>query len=75
MSKNPFELRSDMLSLAKSYMDKQVAMNIEYAEKLGALGMYDSKEYIKAFKPYTFEELMAKAKEMYSFVSTKDTKE
>jgi hypothetical protein len=70
--KNPFEIRSEVLELAKDYLDKQIEMNIEYAEKMQELGKINSDEYMKAFTPYTFEELMTKAKEMYSFVSTRD---
>ena len=47
MNKNPFEIRAEMLQLAKDYMDKQQEMN-------------------------SMDELMGKAKEMYSFVSKKD---
>lgn len=71
-NKNPFEIRSEVLELAKGYMDKQVAMNIEFAEKMIEIGKINTDEYINAFKPYTFDQLMEKAKEMYSFVSKKD---
>jgi phage host-nuclease inhibitor protein Gam len=71
-SKNPFQIRSEVLELAKEYMDKQTAMNIEYAEKMKALNEIKLEEYTKAFKPYTFEEMMTKAQEFYSFVSNKD---
>lgn len=57
-SKNPFEIRSEVLELAKEYMDKQTAMNIEYAEKMQAIGNIKMEEYTKAFKPYTFDDLM-----------------
>jgi hypothetical protein len=71
-NKNPFEIRSEVLELAKDYMDKQIQMNIEYAEKMQALGKIKSDEYMRAFTPYTFEDMMKKAQEMYSFVSKKD---
>lgn len=71
-NKNPFEIRSEVLELAKEYMDKQVAMNIEFAEKMQALGKIKADEYADAFKPYTFDQLMEKAKEMYTFVAKKD---
>lgn len=71
-NKNPFEIRSEVLELAKHYLDKQIEMNIEYAEKMQELGKIKSDEYMKAFTPYTFEDLMGKAQEMYSFVSTRD---
>jgi hypothetical protein len=70
--KNPFQIRSEVLELAKEYMDKQTAMNIEYAEKMQALGKIKSEEYMAAFKPYTFDDLMQKAQDFYTFVSNKD---
>jgi hypothetical protein len=70
--KNPFQIRSEVLELAKEYMDKQTAMNIEYAEKMQKLGNIQKEEYLAMFKPYTFEEMMTKAQEMYGFVSKKD---
>ena len=71
-NKNPFEIRAEVLELAKEYMDKQTAMNIEFAEKMQALGKIKLEDYTEALKPYTFNDLMEKAKEMYSFVSKKD---
>jgi len=72
MSKNPFEIRSEMLQLAKSYMDQQHEINKQYAEKMFELGKIQTEEMQKACKMYSMEELMEKAKEMYSFVSKKD---
>lgn len=75
-NKNPFEIRADMLQLAKDYMDQQYHMNIQFYENMVVEGK-KAREEIKdkleeAYKMYSTEELMAKAKEMYSFVSTKD---
>lgn len=72
MNKNPFEIRAEILELAKEYMDKQREMNIEYAEKMIQAGKVDWKEIAEWTQPYTFEQMMEKAKEMYSFVSTKE---
>ena len=33
-NKNPFEIRTEMLSLAKDYMDQQYQMNVSFAEKI-----------------------------------------
>lgn len=75
-NKNPFEIRADMLQLAKDYMDQQYHMNIQFYENMVVEGKKATKEIEdelkEAYKMYTTEELMAKAKEMYSFVSTKD---
>ena len=75
-NKNPFEIRADMLQLAKDYMDQQYHMNIQFYENMIAEGekaRKDIEENLKeAYKMYSMEELMAKAQEMYSFVSKKD---
>ena len=75
-NKNPFEIRAEMLNLAKEYMDQQYHMNIQFLENMVAEGLKareEVEEQLKdAYKMYSMEELMAKAKEMYSFVSTKD---
>jgi hypothetical protein len=75
-NKNPFEIRADMLKLAKDYMDQQYHMNIQFYENMIAEGKKVREEVEEqlqeAYKMYSMEELMAKAKEMYSFVSTKD---
>jgi len=66
-TKNPFEIRTEVLAMAKDYMDKQYALNLEMAQKMNeAVGSYNVPVM------YTTEELMEKAKEFYSFVSKKD---
>ena len=71
-SKNPFEIRADMLKLAKEYMDAQHELNIQLMNDLYEQGKKTYEEVQDAYKMYSMEELMAKAKEMYSFVSKKD---
>jgi len=74
-SKNPFEIRAEMLQLAKDYMDQQYHMNIQFYENMIAEGENVRGSIISqvkdAYKMYTVEELMAKANEMYAFVSEK----
>jgi hypothetical protein len=70
--KNPFEIRAEMLQLAKDYMDQQYRMNIQFAEKMMDQGKKTAEELKEMYKMYSMEELMEKAKEMYSFVSKKD---
>ena len=70
-NKNPFEIRAEMLQLAKEYMDQQHQMNVTFAEKAFDEGLKTLEEYQKdVTKMYSMDELMEKAKEMYSFVST-----
>lgn len=71
-TKNPFQIRAEVLELAKEYMDKQRDMNIAYAQKMIELNKIAIDEAIEMTKPYTFDQLMEKAKEMYNFVSKKD---
>ena len=75
-NKNPFEIRAEMLNLAKEYMDQQYHMNIQFLENMVAEGNKAREEIQdqlkEAYKMYSIEDLMTKAKEMYSFVSTKD---
>jgi len=72
MNKNPFEIRAEMLQLAKDYMDKQQEMNIQLMNDLFEQNKVQMDEVKEAYKMYSMEELMNKAKEMYSFVSKKD---
>lgn len=71
-NKNPFEIRAEMLQLAKEYMDQQCQMNIQFAENMTEQGKKTVEEVQKAYTMYSMEDLMEKAKEMYSFVSKKD---
>ena len=75
-NKNPFEIRAEMLQLAKEYMDQQYHMNIQFFENMIAEGDKQRKDVeeslTEAYKTYSTEELMEKAKELYAFVSKKD---
>lgn len=70
-NKNPFEIRAEMLQLAKEYMDQQYHMNISFAEKMIDEGKMQMEEFQKVAEMYSIQDLMEKAKEMYSFVSEK----
>lgn len=72
MAKNPFEIRAEMVALAKEYMDQVTALNIETANKMMEAGKIQVEEYQKAVQMYSMDDLMTKAQEMYSFVSKKD---
>jgi hypothetical protein len=72
MNKNPFEIRAEMLQLAKEYMDQQCQMNIQFVENMAEQGKKTVEEVQKAYTMYSMDDLMEKAKEMYSFVSKKD---
>jgi hypothetical protein len=71
-NKNPFEIRAEMLSMAKDYMDQQWHMNLNFTRELFDQNKKTVEEMQEALKPYSIDELMKKAQEMYSFVSKKD---
>ena len=71
-NKNPFEIRAEVLSLAKEYLDQVTALNIDTANKMLDAGKIQAEEFQKASQMYSMDDLMEKAKEMYSFVSKKD---
>jgi len=75
-NKNPFEIRAEVLELAKDYMDQQYHMNIQFYERMmeeGKKSYEELEDNLKdAYQMYSLEELMEKAKDMYSFVSSKD---
>ena len=72
-NKNPFEIRAEMLQLAKDYMDQQYQMNVHFAEKALEEGKKTFEEYQNTVtQMYSIDDLMEKAKEMYNFVSKKD---
>jgi hypothetical protein len=71
-NKNPFEIRAEILQLAKDYMDQQYQMNLMFAEKMMEQGKKTAEELQESYKLYSIEDLTKKAQEMYSFVSKKD---
>ena len=70
--KNPFEIRQEVLSMAKDYMDKQWEMNYMFSQQLFEQGKKTAEEMQSVLKPYSMEALMEKAQEMYQFVSKRD---
>jgi hypothetical protein len=72
LPKTGFEIRAEMLQLAKDYMDQQYHMNVQFAEKMMDQGKKTAEELQEMYKMYSMEELMEKAKELYSFVAKKD---
>ena len=70
-NKNPFEIRAEMLAMAKDYMDQQWHMNLDFTRKLYEEGKKTAEEMQSALTPYSVEDMMEKAKEFYQFVSDK----
>lgn len=76
-NKNPFEIRSDILAMAKEYLDRQHEINIQFAQQAfetavaaGKVAADQWKQYVPQM--YTMDELMKKAQELYGFVAKKD---
>ena len=76
-NKNPFELRTEILQMAKDYLDQQYHINMDFArrafEEAVQAGKVTAENY-KTFVPamYSLDELTKKAQELYGFVSKKD---
>lgn len=75
MNKNPFEIRADVLQMAKAHLDQQMSLNIQYIERMYEIGQAQLEDVKKAYTSYGMDELMKNAQEMYSFVTTKDKKD
>jgi len=71
-SKNPFEIRAEMVQLAKEYMDKQQEISVQFAKDMFEQGKMQTEQFQQACQMYSVEDMMKKAQEMYSFVSKKD---
>lgn len=73
MTKNAFEIRSDILALAKDYMDKQAQINVEFTKSLISAGTSNMQEIVKSVNTtYSMEDLIKTAEKMYGFVAKRD---
>lgn len=63
--KNPFEIRADILALAKDYMDKQHEANVDLIERMSQINNQTSDAIAEAYKMYTPEELLKQAETFY----------
>jgi len=76
-NKNPFEIRTDVLGMAKEYLDKQYEVNLAFAMRAVDIATETGKATaaeIEKYVPtmYSTDELMSKAQELYSFIQKKD---
>lgn len=69
--KNPFEIRSDVLKLAKEYMDTQHHLNVQLMNDMYEMGKASYEDVQNAYQMYTTDELVKRAQEMYFFVCDK----
>lgn len=71
---NGFEIRTEILKLAKDYMDKQAQANLEYITAISKVNTAMAQELAEKIKPfYSLDELQKTAEKMYQgFVAKKD---
>ena len=73
--KSPFELRTELLAQAQKHLTEQYEANLEFATdvmfKLYQDGTATTRELAASAPKFpTTEDILAKAKEFYSFVNT-----
>jgi hypothetical protein len=74
---NPFEIRTQMLSMAQDYLQKQQEINLDFAGRTFEQLLKEGKKVAEdwqsyAPKMYTFEDVLKEANKLYGFV--KDAK-
>lgn len=73
---NPYQIRTDILAMAKDMLDKQYESQMKVAQTMYEVNKENMELATEAWnkyipKMYTMEEVMEKANELYSFVSEK----
>jgi len=73
-TKNPYEIRTELLNLAQDYLQNQFEANKQFANQayhqmleLGKVKPEDWAQFAPKF--YDFGDIIAKAKELYGFVN------
>lgn len=72
-NKNPFEIRLEILKMAKDYLEQQYQTNLSFAQTLYHKALESGQvmqENLHSFIPksYTIEDIMKKSQELYGFV-------
>lgn len=72
-AKTPYEIRLDVLAMAKDFLDKQAAVNMEFAtetfENLVESGKVLAEQWQEFVPvPYTIQDITDKANELYGFI-------
>lgn len=76
-SKTPYEIRLELLQMAKDHLDASFKAQVDFATQMTAALIAANQATVEelqklAPKAYTFEEVTKKAQELYSFVLKKD---
>jgi hypothetical protein len=72
--KSGFEIRLEVLQMAKEYMDKQAKLNAEFAAEAFDIAVRANKATLEQWeqfapKGYTIQDVMDKATELYKFIA------
>ena len=75
--KTPYEIRLELLQMAQQHLQTTFDRQMQFATealKLATDAQWKSIEELKTLMPkaYTFEDILAKANELYGFVQKKD---
>jgi len=70
----PFEIRTQLLEMAKEYLEKQYAVNTEFAKRAYDELVAQNQSTVDAWKNvapkmYTLEDVLKEAAKLYGFVS------
>ena len=76
MSKNPYEIRLDVLKMAKEMADQQFQLQLDLMHRMMDQSSEEGKSIKDAFKEYVPnmyqpDEVIKKANELYAYVSEK----
>ena len=76
---NPYQIRTDLLAMSKEMLDKGYESQMEVARKAMDIYKENTEQALEAWKRYvpkmyTPEEIVAKAEELYQFVTDKGDK-
>lgn len=71
---NPYQIRTDLLAMAKNMLDKTYDAQMEVAHKAMEIYKDNTEQALEAWKNYvpkmyTPDEIKSKAEELYAFVS------
>lgn len=75
--KSPYEIRLELLQMAQSHLQSQFDRQMQFATealKLATDAQWKSIDELKKLMPppFTFDEILAKANELYGFVQKRD---
>lgn len=76
-SKTPYEIRLELLQMAKDHLDASFKAQVDFATQMSAALVAANKASVEelsklAPKGYTFDEIAKKAAELYAFVQKKE---